>query len=242
MKSVKVVLFDVGNTLLFDDPAAWPRVYRRAEAALWRELHRAGATIRPEILYGKPDTLLGHYYALRGTGIVEPGMLHVLAGLLEKQGLALPDASVARALRAMYAVTQTNWKIEQDAPATLRELERRGFRLGVISNVSDDENARELLGKAGLHKFFETVLTSAAHGRRKPDPGIFQEALNHFEVEPRHAVMIGDSYDADILGASAVGLRTIWITRRSPQAGTPTRVVPDAEVSSLAEVPALLET
>ena len=112
---VHLVLFDLGNTLFYDDPAAWPRVYTRAEAALWKVLRRSGVTVPPETIYGKPDTLLGYYYALRGTGVAEPGTFKVLRSLLAPHAPTITDADLTRALRAMYKTTQTNWKVERDA-------------------------------------------------------------------------------------------------------------------------------
>jgi putative hydrolase of the HAD superfamily len=238
--SAKAVLFDLGNTLFYDNAAAWPEVYARAEAALWRALRKAGVRVSPAELYGKPDTLLNYYYALRGPGIEEPGTLRVLRDLLARHQVVALDSSVARALRTMYAVTQTNWRVEKDAVPTLRALAARGFRLGAVSNGSDHLNALELLDKARLRQSFEIVLTSAAHGRRKPDASIFQAALDHFRVAPREAVMIGDNYQADILGARALGLRTIWLTRRIPPPLSIQSVVPEVTIGALAEVPGAL--
>jgi HAD superfamily hydrolase (TIGR01662 family) len=238
--AVEVVLFDLGNTLFYDNAAAWPRVYARAEAALWRVLRRSGVRTSSEVVYGKPETLLSHYYALRGSGVLEPGTFHVLRDLLVPHAPEVSDATVTRALRAMYGVTQRNWKIERDASRTLRELKRRGFRVGAISNGSDDWNAKELLRRARLDKWFDLVLTSAAQGRRKPDPTIFLAALQHFQVEAGRAVMIGDSYDADILGAGALGIRTVWITRRVGALAMPTPNRADATLPALGEVPTTL--
>jgi putative hydrolase of the HAD superfamily len=241
MKSpVKVVLFDLGGTLFYDNAAAWPKVYKHAEDALWKVLRRAGVRGPPRAIYGNSKTLLEYYYALRGTGIEEPGAHRVLSDVLKQQGLNVDDALVEQALRAMYAVTQTNWHTEEDAQPTLRTLLDLGYRLGAVSNGSDDKNAFEILDKAGMRELFEIVVTSAAHGRRKPDASIFQAALSHFGEVRRRAAMVGDNYEADIVGGHALGLRTIWITRRavSPPAARP--VTPDATITDLSEVPAAL--
>jgi HAD superfamily hydrolase (TIGR01549 family) len=238
--SVEVVLFDLGNTLFYDNMPAWPRVYRRAESALWKVLRRGGARVSAATLYGRRDTLLSYYYALRGIGTHEPGTFRVLTDLLVRHNSQISATTVAEALRAMYAVTQLNWRVEHDATPTLRLLQERGCRLGAVSNGSDDQNAYEMLEKANLHQLFGFVITSAAHGLRKPDPSIFQAALDHFRVRPHLAVMIGDNYDADILGAHALGLSTIWITRRVSPLPTTRPILPTATVTTLIEIPALL--
>ncbi len=152
----------------------------------------------------------------------------------------VPDATITRALRAMYGITQRNWKVERDAASTLRTLHRRGFRIGAVSNGSDHWNALELLDRARLRQHFELVLTSAAHGRRKPDPSIFLAALDHFKVDASRVVMIGDSYEADVLGAGRLGIRTIWIIRRVDLRNTPITTEPDATLPALSAVSAVL--
>jgi len=240
MISAKVVIFDLGNTLFFDRAAAWPRTYKRAEDALWKVLRRGGIRIPASELYGGHPTFLSYYYALRGDGVEEPGTLRVLNVLLAERGVTLPGGIAEKALRSMYAVTQTNWRVERDVPATLRALRKAGYRLGVISNVSDERNALELLERARMRSAFEVVVTSEAHGRRKPVASIFQVALDHFEVPGALAVMIGDSYQADIVGAHALGMSTIWFIKRVAVSGAEAPVRPDATISELRQIPALL--
>ncbi len=111
----------------------------------------------------------------------------------------------------MYAVTQTNWHVEPEAVPLLQELELREFRLGVISNAADEENTRTLIDKGGIRPYLEFIISSAAFGKRKPDPGIFRLALDHFGIPAERTVMVGDSYEADIVGAKQLGMHTIWI-------------------------------
>lgn len=240
MISAKLVLLDLGNTLFYDLPAAWRRKYRQAEAALWKMLRLGGVHVTAAELYGERQSLLGYYYALRGQGVEEPGTFRVLRDLITRAQPGVPDQVIERALRAMYAVTQTNWRAERDAVPMLRLLHSRGFRLGAVSNGSDHHNALELLDKARMLPYFGNVISSAAHGRRKPHPSIFRAALNHFNAGAGDTVMIGDSYEADIAGAHALGMATIWVTRRIAAPTGVLPVQPDARVRRLREIPGLL--
>jgi putative hydrolase of the HAD superfamily len=236
----QVVLFDLGNTLLYDDPDAWPEVYRRAEQALWNALHEAGVRTSPDALYAKSGSLLKYYYGLRQSDLQEPGMAPTLEALLRRQGIHISHESLQAALSSMYTVTQSNWHSEEDAVPTLAALRDRGIPLGALSNGADDRNARQLLEKAGLTPFFDLVLSSAAFGWRKPHEGIFRAALARFESPAERVVMVGDSYEADILGAHRAGLATIWITRRIRHVPAIMPVKPDFTVHTLSEIPALI--
>ena len=210
---IKVVFFDLGNTLIYDNPSLWDDTYLRADQSLRKSLHEFGVDVSSYDLFGEFKTLFDYYYKLRAGDLEEPGIGEILNDLLKKQNISLSNDKLQVALRSMYSITQTNWFLEDDAIPTLQVLLEKGYRLGVISNSSDDLNTYELIDKVGLRTYFELILSSSAIGKRKPHPAIFQRALDNFNIYPEQAVMVGDNYEADILGARHVGMRTIWVTR-----------------------------
>lgn len=238
-KPIHAVLFDLGNTLIYDKEP-WENLYLRADEVLWRSLRDFNVKSSPRELYGAHKTLFHLYYKLREKDIDEPGIGVVLEELLDKNNIRLPKEELRSALRAMYAITQANWFVEDDAVSTLQTLKERGFRLGIVSNGADDQNTYTLIDKANIRPYFEYIISSAAFGKRKPHPSIFQDALKHFQVLPGRAVMVGDTFEADILGARQVGMNSIWVTRRVQKTVTRHEVRPDAVVSTLGEIPALL--
>jgi putative hydrolase of the HAD superfamily len=125
----------------------------------------------------------------------------------------------------------------------LDDLRARGYRLGLISNASDDANVRRLLRLAGLEGAFDPQFTSAGEGVRKPDRSLFQRVLTAWELPPEAVVMVGDTLGEDILGAQRTGLRSIWFT---PDADTAANralqgsVRPDAEIADLLALPDLI--
>ncbi len=240
MKSpISVVLFDLGSTLIYDKEP-WQPFFLRADAALWDNLHSAGVQLTPRALYGGFDTLFQFYYSNHRGDLNEPTTFTVLDGLLRENGYALSAETLRGAMRTMYAVTQSNWFPEAEAIPTLQALVRRGFRIGLISNAADDENTQVLIDKGGFRPYLDYIISSAAFGRRKPDPGIFRDALDYFGVPAARAVMIGDTPEADILGGQQAGMNTIWITRRVHDAVEGRRPRPDTVVARLDEIPALL--
>jgi HAD superfamily hydrolase (TIGR01662 family) len=237
----EVLFFDLGDTLIYDkDP--WEPIFPRADAAMRTSLEKSGYPLA-QGAYGEFKTIFDLYYHRRKDKIEEETTVQLLRELMGKQGASPPDPVLFAAMEAMYAITQKNWYVEQDAAPSLEVLQGLGYRLGAISNAADDENVQELVDKGKLRPYFEFILSSAACGVRKPDGHIFRLALDHFKVAPEKTVMVGDTLDADILGANRMGIYSIWITRRAqipPDEGE-LSIQPQAAISTLSELPELLE-
>jgi putative hydrolase of the HAD superfamily len=240
ISSIRVVLFDLGGTLIYDkDP--WPPIYQRADRVLIQALQDAQLHIELSTFFHDHRGLLSLYYDRRGDDTEEETTAVLLRHLLKEQGnLNVSDAIIATALRAMYKITQANWLPEEDAIPTLQTLKERGFRLGLISNAADDENTQTLIDKGGFRPYLEFIISSAILGKRKPHPAIFQSALDHFHVKADQAVMVGDLKETDILGAHQMGMKSVWITRRAIKTADRINVKPEAVVSALSEIPPLL--
>ncbi len=238
---ISTVLFDVGSTLLYSkDP--WPPIFKEADRALVAVLKKAGIPLDGEAFYTEFGGFLDAYYAERGDSTIEKTTATSLKELLTHKGFSnVTDAIIRTALDEMYAVTQQNWYLEEDAIPTLELLRQRGYRLGLISNTSDDKNAQQLIDRYGLRPFFEHIVTSAGCGIRKPDGRIFQLALDHFQAQPDTVMMVGDTLEADVLGANQKGIYSVWITRRVEVRGEGELAIqPQAVVATLSQVPVLL--
>lgn len=240
-RPVRAVLFDLGSTLIYEN-GPWDSFFPQADEELWKVLHTAGVSMVPKDLYGDSGNLFDLYYARHRGDLSEPTTVGVLDELLRKRGFTLPSETLRAAVRSLYTVTQSNWLPEADALPTLRELRQGGFHVGLISNASDDDNTQALVDKGNFRPYLEYIVSSAAFGKRKPHPGIFRSALDHFGVKAEEAVMVGDDYEADILGAHQAGIQSVWITRRiaeSERRRSPK--LAHAVVSALSEIPSLLK-
>ena len=241
---IDTVLFDLGDTLLYFD-GAWDEVIAEARQAMLESLRRDGLRLEDSFLdafYARMQA----YYRERDTEFIERTMQYHLEHALVEAGLAnTPAQVVARALEELHNVTQAHWIPEADALPTLERLQAEGYRMGLVSNAADDPNTQELVDKGGFRPFFEVILSSAAEGIRKPNPRIFQAALDRMGVQAGQAVMVGDTLGADVLGARNAGIYSIWITRRADtpanraHAGT---IRPDATIATLAQLPDFLQT
>jgi putative hydrolase of the HAD superfamily len=72
----------------------------------------------------------------------------------------------------------------------------------------------------------------------KPDPRIFAIALDQLGCVPDEAMMVGDNWSADIVGAQAAGLRAVWINRYGRTSPDPTLAV---EINALEPVDAVFD-
>lgn len=108
-----------------------------------------------------------------------------------------------------------SYELYPDALPTLTALKAAGYRLAIISNWG--WHLPELCETLGLTPHFEQIFTSARLGVAKPNPRIFQYALETLDVRPDEAIHIGDSFAADIVGASNVGIRPLWLVRPAEQ-------------------------
>lgn len=126
--------------------------------------------------------------------------------------LGVPEAE--RVAGRVVARETAGMEAYPDALATLRELDRRGYRLIVVSNVSTpgESYARRMLKLDLLPWFFDAVFSHDV-GVRKPDPRIFRLALERAGAVPARAVHVGDLVTRDVRGARAAGLAAVWLDR-----------------------------
>lgn len=114
--------------------------------------------------------------------------------------------------------------------------------MGLISNAGDDQDVHQLIRRFEIAQHFDFILTSAQCSYRKPHPRIFELAIANWYFLPSETVMVGDNLDADIRGAKNAGLYGVWISRRAGSSSEDEpRVQPDATISTLAELPPLLD-
>jgi putative hydrolase of the HAD superfamily len=104
-------------------------------------------------------------------------------------------------------------------------------RLAIVSNAQRIFTMAELI-KFNIAKYFEYMLFSSDIKTCKPNPKIFQKALDDLKIQPYDTIYVGDSLFEDIWGAQTVGLKTVWINYGNSY-NIPQNIkvpIPDAEV------------
>lgn len=124
---------------------------------------------------------------------------------------ALPQARLAElplTLAEMFrGVSRRKLKLYPHVRATLDRL-RQHFPLAIVTDAQS-AYARGELHKVGLTGYFEPVVVSGDHGFRKPDPRLFESAIEGMRVPAARTVYVGNDMYRDIHGARQVGMRTV---------------------------------
>ena len=205
---VRAVLFDLDDTLFDHRGCAHDALetVRASHPALremaFAELEQAHARFLEEL---HQDVMIGRVQ-LNAARNERFRRLFAAAGVTAADDLAQHAAST---YRERYAAAR---RAVAGAGSLLR-LVRARARVGIISNNLLEEQ-REKLRVCGLDGFIDALVVSEEAGAAKPDPAIFAIALERLGCAAGEAVMVGDSWPADIAGARASGIRAIWFNPR----------------------------
>lgn len=120
----------------------------------------------------------------------------------------LPVDKIAEISEKMAFIWETVGILRQmrkDATDMLKELKKRGFKLGIISNTQSYTQVYYSLYKYGIRNFFEYVSLSSIEGICKPDRKIFDKAIREMNTLPDRAVYVGDTIKKDVIGSKTAG-------------------------------------
>lgn len=217
------MLFDALGTLVeLEDP--WN--------ALARELRDRGAVVVVAEARRALLKEMSYYRAHHHEAVDEPSLetlrdrcALVLRDALPASARELPPESLREALMAGL-----RFRAFPDAAPTLDRLRAAGCSIGVVSNW--DVSLHGVLRAEGLEGRVDVVLTSAEEGVVKPDPRIFERALERLGgVPPQAAVHVGDDIRSDVGGALAAGIEAVLIDRSgdtaAPRGATVVRSLAD---------------
>jgi putative hydrolase of the HAD superfamily len=210
---LKAVLFDVDFTLFRPGPELGPEGYRRVG-------ERHGLALVPERYADAREAAIERLQ--RNHELVHDEEIWIAFTEQIVVGMG-GDRSAARACATDMVrewERHENFSLYEDALPALDELRRHGVRIGLISNGQRDLD--EFTAHHGL--VVDAVVGSKAHGRVKPHASIFIAALRALDARPDETAMVGDSYEDDIEGARALGMRAILLDRDGLRPDAPDRI------------------
>jgi len=224
---IRAILFDMGGTLDGDGLHWLDRflaLYRNFGIDLSRDTIRR-AFDEAERQSGLDETIASSNFA----GMIE---LHVKWQLAH---LGIKDSALERHLVDGFLAPVR--KAAADNAQLLATLFERGFELGVVSNGCG--NVERLCSDFGYTPFLSLIVDSRRVGLFKPDPAIFLHAAEKLGGDPGTILMVGDSFERDVLPAKTAGMKTAWLEGAAPRE-CPDPSLVDLHLRRLADLPGAL--
>ncbi len=198
---LKVIFFDVGNTLLFPNR-------ERIHAPLAKRgfvpdgEHLRDLECRTKAAFDGMMT-----GSATNDGSIDHGFWWMFYSQLLSE-IGLKDGHDAIRDQLVSAIrNSSNWdSIRPGTAQHLREIGAR-YKIAVISNA--DGKIQDVLSRCGIAHCFETITDSGLVGVEKPHPEIFRQALQSMKAAPAESLYVGDVYSVDYLGAQGAGMQAI---------------------------------
>lgn len=215
-QTLRAVLFDAGNTLVFLDYA---RLAEEVGSSLGLSLTEEGLSRHVPAATRAMEQAAGTDQH-RAAAYLEA--LFLLGGVPRERLNEVRDC-----LGRMHRDRHLWSSVAERSAESLQRLRDAGLRLGVVSN--SDGRVEQALEAAGLRNYFDVVIDSALVGVEKPDPRIFHAALDALGVAPGEALYVGDLYEVDVVGARAAGMEAVLLGEPESAPDRPCRSVQSIE-------------
>lgn len=201
MVDVKAVVFDYGGTLTdsrLDLDGFSVRVSQ--------ELSEIGYTVEPSSFIAAFKES-GHYRIQVRADRSELSSTEYFTHTLDLLNIPLNESLLKKLTGHYYDYNRQVF--HECLPSLLEDISEK-YKIALLSNSWIDA-PRVILERDGYAKWFDVILCSCDIGVPKPYPEIFLYLMDELGVSPSEAVMVGDSIEADMKGALAVGMQTIWV-------------------------------
>ena len=230
LSGIRAIVLDVDDTIV-DTRGAMVAAGTVAAATVWPETD-ADHVAMAQRYYDDPEGWFPRYAS--GEVSFETMRVARLDEVARAFDLTVPDGAHEAYELAYAPAFRLAQRLFDDVPPLLEAAGRAGLPVALLTN-SAAAPTRLKLEVLDLLDAFAAVVTTDTLGFGKPDPRVYREACRLLGAEPGEAVCIGDSLEWDVLGATAAGLRGVWLDRGGVGTSHPV-----ARVSRLDEVAALL--
>ncbi len=222
LNGIQAIIFDLDGTLRHNDPPA-------VEVFLAHAVE-LGVTANQEMRHRYARWV--HFYWAQSPDLLED--LHLLGNddqfwinyaRRSLKAYGCPAEQVEALAPQMHEYMKETYNPEDcvpdDVPAALVTLRQQGFRLAMLSNRISPYD--DLLQSLGLADYFEFALAAGDFEVWKPDPMVFQHALQRMDVLPERSIYVGDNYYADVIGSQQAGMQPVLLDPQGifPEADCP---------------------
>lgn len=240
--AIRGIIFDLGGTLINNHPE--PELDREREQCKAIAMFAAAelGCANPESLANRLLTLRNEGGELAAQDLVERLARHTIAQAFHEHGVPVSEGILDVAERLLFEPDRRDRRLYPGARDLLETLRSKGLRIGLITNWSSHQIVLDVTAALGIREYFAPLVSSAAFGRIKPHPSIFQHVLGIWELGAETVIMVGDTLHTDIAGAAALGMGSILveIEPNPDNVRFPAGVSPTYRVGGLLEIPSLL--
>lgn len=241
---IKGIIFDLGGTLLhFDGNLAKTEAQGATAVSDWfikkKRIKLDGPALSEAILACRREGLAQakktHKEFLMHEGIKQ-AIQHI-------DGPKRAEALCVDAVRPFFEAEEDAHRLVPQAVDTLKVLYAHGFKLGLLSNATDDYLIQRLVNRNGLRPWLSPVFSSAGLGWRKPLADPFLLIAKRWGFAPKEVVMVGDTLATDVLGAYKADMHSVlvtWVQNKDNLANS--HIKPNLTISRLSELPGLINT
>ncbi len=206
MPDIGAIFVDLGDTLriMLKDEAHM----RRARQEIVRLL---GSDEDPDAFYAKLDARYKDYRTWAFETLREAPEAELWTRWMAPEFPPEKVAPLGVQLSFQFRQSKGRRVVVDGGKEVIVELHRRGYVLGIISNLITSREIPDWMEADGFTPYFKSVLLSSTFGRRKPHPSIYLEAARRAGVEPARCAYIGDNLKRDVTGTRAAGFGMVVI-------------------------------
>jgi putative hydrolase of the HAD superfamily len=208
LTTIEAVIFDFIGTVIhvtgFD--------LEKSKLKLYKSLVKAGFDVAEKDFLNAYNESYEESRLKRYSELVEVSDAVWVAQALSRLGFETDreDIRVKTGVAVFFQDYLNSLELNQCAEQLLSRISKQ-YKTGLVSNFTYAPIIYAALRKLKINKFFNAVLVSEDVGWRKPSKIIFQEALRRLDVNADNTVYVGDCPSEDIGGASAIGMKTIFV-------------------------------
>lgn len=257
---VKAVFFDLDDTLLWDQKSVKEAFVKTCEVAKEKygvDVDKLEEAVRKEAreLYSSYETFeftkmigINPFEGLWGNFLDDTDDFRKLAAIVPLyrkdawtrglKALGIDDEAFGEELAERFPEERRKHPFVFDDSFPVLDKLKGQYKLLLLTNGSPDLQNTKLTITSELVPYFDKIIISGAFGRGKPDPTIFEHAVEQIGLNKDEVIMVGDNLMTDILGASRAGIKTVWINRHNKERN---EVVPTYEITHLEDLFSILK-
>lgn len=218
MNDIKLVIFDMGNTLLdfhggksSDDEKDLIGL-KRLSGYINKNYNSYSTSeiLKLEFL----DKWYEDFY-IRESELVELDVTEYLNKALSNYNIFIDEEKSLELMKVFYSPYKEEVIVNNNALELLKAIKRKNINIGVISNcILQDEIYIDIFRENGLDEYIDNYVFSYSNKHRKPKAILFNKMVDKFNVQAGEVLVIGDNLKADIKPANELGFKAIWYNQK----------------------------